>query len=210
VVNEVRFDRVAANVIGLLADTHCQTPADLPAEVFQAFRDRGAGLIVHIGHYGTTALLDRLAEVAPVMATTTMLDQDAVSSLGGAQAERVAGYRRVIESGGVCIGIEFDLSGKAFATTPEDPPLTPDGRAARDVLAEKFGRPVQVVASANTHVDRVSWLDGVLLVNPGSPNLPGGDRSGGLGTVAILRIDNSLVDVEIVDLERVRRGRPNS
>ncbi len=44
----------------------------------------------------------------------------------------------------------------------------------------------------------------MLFVNPGSPNLPAGSRKGGLGSVAVLRIADGLVDVDMVDLERMR------
>lgn len=73
------------------------------------------------------------------------------------------------------------------------------------MLEEKFGGPVDVVAYANTHVDRVSSLQGVLLVNPGSPNLPAGQRKGGPGTVAVLDVADGLATVEIIDLASFAR-----
>ena len=103
------------------------------------------------------------------------------------------------------IGVVFDLGGRGFDIKPADPPITLDGRSLRDALMEKFGAPVDVVVSANTHIDRISWLQGVLLVNPGSPNLHSARPKGSLGTVAVLTIDDGLVDAAIVDLERPRR-----
>ncbi len=204
---DVRFDKVDSTVIGFLADTHVNESdgSDLPEEVLDAFQERGVGLIVHVGHYGHPGLLNRLAAAAPTMAVTTSLDQTVVAKLEGDEAARVAGFARVIESGGVRIGVTFDLSGNGFATKPDDPPLVLAGRPLKDLLNEKFGADVDVVAYANTHIDRVAYCQGVLMFNTGSPNLPGGDRKGGLGTVAVLRTEDGISTIEIVDLERQRR-----
>jgi putative phosphoesterase len=205
---EVRTDRVEATVIGFLADTHCQQPdgSDLPDVTLEAFKRRGAGLIVHVGHYGHPGLLNRLSEVAPVMAVTTTLDDRSIGGLPADQAERIGGYARVIEAGGVRIGVVFDLSGNGFGTKEDDPPLALNGRRLPDVLAEKFGAPVDVVAYANQHIDYVWHSQGVLMFNPGSPNLPGGSRKGGLGTVAVLSVKDGLARLEIVDLEREKQS----
>jgi predicted phosphodiesterase len=173
--------------------------------VFDAFQDRGVELIVHIGHYGHPGLLNRLDALAPTIALSTSLDEKAVSALQGKEAARVSGMRRVLEAGGLRIGLEFDFSGNGFKTNPDDPPIRLDGRRLSEVLIEKFGAHVDVVAYANQHVDHVCYAEGVLMFNPGSPNLPGGDRKGGLGTVAVLRIDGGIAELEIVDLERQRR-----
>jgi putative phosphoesterase len=204
--DEVRVDRFDARRIGFLSDTHLrqEDAGDLPDTVLAAFKERQVDLIVHCGHYGSPAILDRLGTVAPVLAVTTVLDERMSGErLAGEYAGVVHGYARVIEAGGVRVGVTFDLSGKGFDTKPEDPPIALDGRPSADVLCEKFGAPVDVVAYANTHIDRVSLLQGVLLVNPGSPNLPGGARKGGPGTVAVLELQDGRAEVEIIDLARL-------
>jgi putative phosphoesterase len=203
--NEVRVDRLDIRRIGFLSDTHVQQDGagDLPDAVLEAFKGRQVDLIVHCGHYGNPAIFDRLGTVAPVLATTSALDERQSSErLAREYAGVVHGFTRVIEAGGVRVGVTFDLSGKGFDIKPEDPPIALDGRPFTDVLNEKFGGPVDVLAYANTHVDRVCLLQGVLLVNPGSPNLPGGMRKGGLGTVAVLDVRDGLAEVEIIDLAR--------
>jgi predicted phosphodiesterase len=114
---------------------------------------------------------------------------------------RTAGRTRVIEAGGVRIGLVHD-----FSTGGIEVPLMdgqqlafPDAPMA-EILASKFGTAVDVVACANTHVESVVYRQGVLVVNPGSPNLPGGRRKGGLGTVAILAVTNDAAELEIIDL----------
>jgi predicted phosphodiesterase len=140
-----------------------------------------------------------------VLAVTTTLDDRSIGGLPADEAERISGYRRVIEAGGVRIGVEFDLSGSGFGTKEDDPPLALNGRRLPDVLTEKFGAPVDVVAYANQHIDYVWHSQGVLMFNPGSPNLPGGARKGGLGTVAVLSVQDGLARLEIVDLEREKQ-----
>jgi uncharacterized protein len=191
--------------IGFTSDTHVKEAADFPQAAMEAFK--GLDLIVHCGHYGSPALLDHLGTVAPVLATTSALDERmSGEALAGPYADRVGGYNRVIEAGGVAVGVMFDLSGKGFDIKPEDPPIELGERKLDDVLREKFGRPVDVVVYANTHIDRVSSLQGVLLVNPGSPNLHTRRAKGELGTVAVLTCTNGIADVEIVDLRSVAGG----
>src|SRR5262245_5520013 len=86
--------------IGFLADTHCHKPHmnDLPAPVLEAFRD--VDLIVHLGDMGDGWVLDRLGTVAPVLATRGADDP--------ASDERIH-LKRVIEAGGLKIGMLFDL-----------------------------------------------------------------------------------------------------
>ncbi|MEX1253535.1 MAG: hypothetical protein WEE64_04265 [Dehalococcoidia bacterium] len=48
----------------------------------------------------------------------------------------------------------------------------------------------------------MAYREGVLFVNPGSPNLPGGAREGKPGTIAVLEVDKGTAHVEIVDLAR--------
>lgn len=209
-MTDVRVDRIGATVIGFLADTHVKQDdgGDLPPEVAEAFEARGVQLIVHIGHYGKAGLLTRLAQSAPVLATTTALDNRlSAEALTTTHKDQVAGEARVLEAGPLRIGVTFDLSGKGFDTQPDDPPIVLDGRPLAEILGQKFGGQVDVVAYANTHIDRVTYAQGVLMFNPGSPNLPGGDRKGGLGTIAVLNIDGGLARLEIVDLERVRRTK---
>ena len=38
----------------------------------------------------------------------------------------------------------------------------------RELLARKFGQPVDLVVFGDTHYDLVCYYDGLLLVNPGS------------------------------------------
>lgn len=197
-------DRFEARKIGFLADTHVQAADDLPAEVARAFA--GADLIVHVGHIGNIALLDRLQQTAPTVAVVVGLDRTQnAEAIAGAYAARVASDRRVIETSWATIGIQFNLSGKNNAEGEEPPPFPAERGSVRAYLAEQFGRAVDVVVHANTHTPSVHWRDGVLFVDPGSPNLPGGWRTGGLGTVATIEVVDGFIRAQIVELARMAR-----
>jgi putative phosphoesterase len=171
--DRVPVDHVAARTIGLVADTHSskRDGSDLPAAVLDALR--GVDLILHLGDMGAVGALDRLAQVAPVLATRG----------GHAVGEdpRIAARARVVVAGGRRVGALFDLSaaGVGFAVTKSI--AFPPGDAA-PALARLFGAAVDVVAFAATHTPFLVRHQGVLYVNPGSPNLP----AAGPGTVAVL------------------------
>jgi putative phosphoesterase len=163
-----------ARRIALLADTHCHAPAaaDLPDAVLAALA--GADLIVHLGDMGDGAVRDRLATVAPVLAT------------GGGDDPPGLPARLVIEAGGLAIGALFDLGRAGLATVEGG--LVFDRGPFVPLLRAQFGRSVDVLAFAGTHDAVVAYHGGVLLVNPGSPNLPARPGSSGLGTVALLDV----------------------
>jgi predicted phosphodiesterase len=67
-------------------------------------------------------------------------------------------------------------------------------------LRALFGGDLDVLAYAGTHVPRIAWADGMLLVNPGSPTLPAGREKGSLGHVALIEIEGGIVSARVVDL----------
>jgi putative phosphoesterase len=181
---EIPVDRIVARRIGLVADTHSAKPdgSDIPDAVLDALR--GVDAIVHLGDMGAVGALDRFATLAPVLATR------GGHALG--EDPRIARVARVIEAGGCTIGALFDLAGAHPGFTVTESLAFPDGPLA-PALTALFGRAVDVVAHAATHRSNVTRRDGVLFVNPGSPNLP----SDGRGTVAILDLSGAEPAVEI-------------
>ncbi len=180
--------------IGLISDTHSAgSGLDLPGRVLQALG--GVDLILHCGDLECLGVLDYLETIAPVLAVRGYEDPRE-------PGDRLADATRVVEAGGIAIGMIHDIQwpGPKIATTPDGTGLLPQKRAA-DLLAAKFGRPVDVVVFGDTHEELVCRWEGALLVNPGSPTYPGRrHRRGDLGTVALLEIEGSSVDVRIVDL----------
>jgi len=65
-------------MIGVIADTHIygHGARALPVPALDLFRRAGVGLIVHLGDVNIAAVLDELAEVAPVLAIAGNNDDD--------------------------------------------------------------------------------------------------------------------------------------
>jgi hypothetical protein len=168
-------DRVEARWIGLVADTHGASPdgSDLPEAVLEALR--GVDLVIHLGDMGAVGALDRFADLAPVLATK---GGHAVGS-----DPRIAERARVVEVGRFALGALFELPKLApeFRVGDDGVLVFPDEPIAA-VLERVFGRRVDVVAFAATHAPFSGEREGVLFVNPGSPNLPARPP----GTVAIV------------------------
>jgi putative phosphoesterase len=178
--------------IALVADTHSASAdgADLPDWLFPALD--GVDRILHLGDMGAVGALDRFARVAPVLATR------------GAHAvgddARIAPGPFVIEAGGCAIGALFDLAKPGVGFHVSDGALSfPDGPLP-NALHALFGRRVDVVAFAATHRPFLIEREGVLFVNPGSPNLPAVPGKNGRGTLALLELDAGRAQARIVQL----------
>ncbi len=183
--------------IGVISDTHCAgSGRDLPVAVLEALR--GVDLVLHCGDLECLGVLDYLEEqVAPVRAVRGYEDPME-------DGERLAQTTRVIQAGGVSIGIVHDIQwpGPKIATTSDGTGLVLPQGSGSELLARKFGAAVDVVLFGDTHEELVCWWDGVLLLNPGSPTYPGRrHRRGGLGTVAVLEIKDGAVEPRLIDLE---------
>jgi len=196
--------QVRARRIGLVSDTHFTAPdgVDVPDGVVEVLR--GVDLIVHLGHISNPQALDRLEAVAPVLAVSTSLDDHLFGEAIAADVARgrIAHRTNVIDAGGLRIGMVHDLAADepAIGLTDGGGLDFPD-EPLEVVLRAKFGEPVDVVAYASTHVPRVMYRQGVLFVNPGSPNLPNDRPKGTAGTLVILDVADGTAAVEVVDLE---------
>jgi uncharacterized protein len=129
--------------IGLIADTHDQVvPWDsVHPAIVHAFA--GVELILHCGDLTTTAVLDRLEEIAPVVSVRSANDPLA-------EPPRLLDGPHVLERDGTTIGLVCVLG---------------------DDTTEALGRAVDVVVHGGTHVASIDQRGSVLLVNPGSPTL---------------------------------------
>lgn len=203
---------VPARRIGLVADDHNAQDdgGDLPVEVLAALD--GVELILHLGHMGFREILgrgvlERLGAVAPVLAVRDYsTDADGNAFVTPADGDQVAGLARVVEAGGVRIGMAHSLAkapGPEIVTPPGGMPQLA-GLPVADVVAEKFGAPVDVVAYAGSHRAAAVLAGGVLFVNPGSPAYPKGPgRTAGqraLGTVGVLEVADGVVTFEQLEL----------
>ena len=189
--------------IGLISDTHSAgSGRDLPGKLLTALN--GVALILHAGDLECLGVLDYLESVAPVLAVRGY--EDPVEP-----GDRLAHTTRVIEVEGAAIGLVHDIQWPGPRIVPNlDNPMEPGldfpSGSPRDLLAKKFGRPVDAVVFGDTHEEMVATFDGVLLVNPGSPTYPGRrhDR-GALGTIGLMEVVNGVVAARLVDLETLGR-----
>lgn len=181
--------------IGLISDTHLAgSGRDLPGAVLEALA--GVELILHCGDLECLGVLDHLETVAPVLAVRGYEDPTE-------PGDRLAHVTRVVEAQGVRIGMVHDIQWPPPRIT-----LSADARAlefpdgsAREILAQKFQGPVDVVVFGDTHQEIICYYDGVLLINPGSPTCPARRHPGGLGTIGLLDVHRGVVTVRLVNLD---------
>jgi len=188
--------------IGVVSDTHVGGDGrGLPAQLLRALDD--IDIILHCGDLDSLGVLDCLSELAPVRAVRSYDDPFE-------EGERLVGPVRAVEAEGVRVGMIHDIQwpGPTIGLTsdqrglrfPKDTPLS-------ELLARKFGAPVDVVAFGDTHEELVLEREGVLFINPGSPTFPGLRHGRGeLGTIALMEVVDRRVRVELVKLEGSRQS----
>ena len=185
--------------IGLISDTHSAgSGLDLSAQVLRALAD--VDLILHCGDLECLGVLDRLETVAPVLAVRGYEDPTE-------PGQRLAFPTRVVAAEGIHIGMVHDIQwpGPRITTTPNGEGLCFPAGSGRELLARKFGQPVDLVVFGDTHYELVCYYDGLLLINPGSATYPARRRGAGrLGTLGLLEIRRGMVNVRMVDLEADR------
>ena len=180
--------------IGLISDTHTELEdgSDLPKQVLETLT--GLDLIIHCGDLDTLGVLDRLEEVAPVLAVRGYRDPRDSS-------DRLAESTRVIEAGGLSIGVIHDIRWPGIKVGLQSFWQFPD-TPMEEILTSKFGKYVDIVAFGDTHEETVAYHQGVMLVNPGSPTRPGlRHPKGEMGTLGILEIRDKVAAVELVKLK---------
>jgi putative phosphoesterase len=156
----------------VLSDTHAPRRwKSCPPAVAEHLR--GADLILHAGDVCVAAVLDELAEYAPVRAV-----------LGNNDGPDVAGW-------GAPETLELELEGLRVAMVHDSGQAT--GRTAR--MRRRFPE-ADVVVFGHSHIPMDVTGDGVRVFNPGSPT---DRRRQPHGTVGLWHVeDGSLVEARIV------------
>ena len=156
----------------VLSDTHAPRRwRSCPPRV--AAQLRGADLILHAGDVCTAAVLDELAQYAPVVAVVGNNDAPDVAAWG---AEQTA---------------ELDIAGLAVAMLHDSGAAT--GRLSR--LRRRFPR-ADLVVFGHSHIPLDEAAAGLRIFNPGSPT---DRRRQPHGTLGVLQVtDGRLVQASIV------------
>jgi putative phosphoesterase len=179
--------------IGIISDTHIPSMAAAPPdEVKQAFE--GVDMIFHAGHAYTSDVITWLSDIAPVEWTESAMQ-------GGGEDWSHISRLEVLELEGHVIGLTHELIlvslGDELLPGSIDREW-PKNESLPDALTRIFGRELDIVVFGYTHQAMVEEHQGVLFVNPGSPNLVRQEVR--LGTVAILDITPDSREARIVDL----------
>jgi putative phosphoesterase len=133
--------------IGVISDTHIYAGGrrQLPVEVCDLLARFSCGLIVHAGDSNSVAVLQSLAEIAPVLAVTGNNDDREMLKIAPPDLTFSAGKTRV--------GL---LHGHG-------------GTSARSEARLRFGGRADLVIYGHSHIPMIERIEGVTYFNPGSP-----------------------------------------
>lgn len=165
--------------IGLISDTHLPSLTRSLDELGPAVANalRGVDLILHAGDVTAPAVLDWCAQFAPVLVAEGNNDLFRDPRMAPRQFLDVEGFR---------IGMAHELR--------------PESRPISHIVASALGgEPVDILIGGDTHVERLEYREGVVLVNSGSPILPH-HLSTRLGTLGFLEISRGRIRAEILAL----------
>ena len=129
--------------IGVVSDTHLRDGEKLPAELIAGLK--GVEMILHAGDLVVLGVIGELERIAPVKAVRGNMD-------GPAVRDRLPA-KQIIEAAGRRIGLIH-------------------GSGAPLLLAERLRREfegVDVIVFGHSHQATRAMVDGVLMLNPGSP-----------------------------------------
>ncbi len=166
-------------VVGLVADTHLpRFGRHLPRLLLDRLAAAHVERILHLGDLTASFVVEQLAEIAPVEAVAGNNDPpDLVARFG---------TRRIVEIDGLRIGCTHGHLGPRRLTTPE-----------RARLAFADGG-TDVIAFGHSHIPVCDVVDGVWLVNPGSPT---DRRRQAAWSFGLLEIEDGRPRPRIVTLE---------
>jgi uncharacterized protein len=161
--------------IGIVSDTHLPNLIreldELGPEPARFFAT--VDLILHSGDLTAPSVLDWLEQFAPVLCTTGNNDPIVDSRCEDVQMVDVHGWR---------LGMIHSLR-RGFRPTAE--------------LQQLFPTAVDVMIAGDTHLERLEYRAGVIILNSGSPTFPQ-HKDLRLGTVGLLEITPTSFHAEIV------------
>jgi putative phosphoesterase len=165
--------------IALISDTHLpsliRTPDELGPHLAEFLAT--ADLILHGGDVVRPLVLDWCEQFAPVVVATGNNDAFEDPRMKPVQFLDLEGWR---------IGMVHDLR-------REDRPVP-------EMLQKNFGgRELDIIIAGDTHVERLEYRDGVVVMNSGSPTLPH-HKETRLGTVGLLELTPERLHAEIITL----------
>jgi putative phosphoesterase len=171
--------------IGILSDTHLPNIIreldELGPEPAAFFAT--VDLILHSGDLSSPMVLDWLEQFAPVICVIG--NNDPISDPRCKEVE-------VLDLEGWQVGMVHSLK---------------RGFRPMDELQQLFPTPVEIMIAGDTHLERLEYRDGVVILNSGSPTFPQ-HKDLRLGTVGLLELAPNTLHAEIVLLGETP-GKPN-
>ena len=164
-----------SKIIGLISDTHVPSRAKrIPMKVFKIFEK--ADFIIHAGDLVDLSVIDKLEELAPVLAVQGNMDRQKVSgALPKINSLKVLDWK---------IGVMHD-------------PNTPFGKLKIREIADQNG--FDIFVYGHTHNAKIKWEGKILYINPGSPTDP--DRPFiNKPSVGLLKLTKKTIKPEIIFL----------
>ncbi|MGE0229285.1 MAG: metallophosphoesterase family protein [Dehalococcoidia bacterium] len=177
--------------IGLISDTHVPSMGkEPPHQVIPAFE--GVELILHAGDIYTQDCIEWLEQIAPVKSANSFF-------MDGEAAPRVS-PPAVVEILGRKIGLVHKLELQVLGDDvwPGALDRYPASKSIVDDLKGAFGEPVEIVVCGYTHEPMIETHQGILFINPGSPNMV--KQSMKLGHVGILELTETSAEARILYL----------
>ncbi len=174
--------------VGLLSDTHIpEVRKVLPPQVKEAFRN--VDLILHAGDVFDVSVLNELERLAPVLAAEG--DDDSFTISKDSRMKE----RHLLTLEGVTILL--------IHIGPWGPPLdsehTSDPVGSEHHIIVQHKKTPDIIVCGHAHRPRVQKINGVFVVNPGSPTFP--EYKLQLGTVGFLTVAAGKAKVQIVQLQ---------
>jgi uncharacterized protein len=179
--------------LGVLSDTHIPDRArELPPRLLEIFRSEEVDAILHAGDICTASVLQELEQIAPVHAVCGNRDIYTLRHLPAQVNLTFAGFKvGMVHGHGRLHNYLADKAHFLVFGLQED-------RYKKRVIEALPG--VDVMVFGHLHHRIYEWVEGVLLLNPGSACCPDG-YSGNPPSVVVLRLQpESQAVVEFFDL----------
>jgi putative phosphoesterase len=159
--------------IGVIADTHIYPHSRrvIPVQVVHLFRRASIDLLIHLGDANSRAVLEELAEIAPLLAVPGNNDEDELHDLLPPTVRFTIGRFRfgVIHGHG--------------------------GRSAKQVVADTFAGKVDCALFGHSHIPLIDRKHDTVLFNPGSATDRRWHEHFGVG---IIRVTEKTFDPELI------------
>lgn len=166
-------------VIGLISDTHIPNRRkELPKEVIKAFKDAKVDLIIHAGDFVDLSIVPVLEKIAPLEAVHGNMCRPEVKTRFPS--------KKVIEIENLTLGITHGNGGSSEYY---------DGLFA--LFKSEISR-LDIIISGHTHKPEAKLLNGIQIINPGSPT---DKHFAPRNTVAILEIDNKKFQYRFIEIQ---------